>query len=266
MFKKVIGILILIAVIVIGFVAYSVFKPPAEASAPITAIPITVSVDTPTQAGLTTSATTQVTGAGSPTATTEAASAPTVSSGATQPAQNGATVYQIVSADSKASFTVDEVLNGSPNTVVGTTDQVAGQIALDLNDPASAQVGTIQVDARTLTTDSNLRNRTIKNQILNSNTYEYITFTPKSFNGLPDQITLGKSYSFTIVGDLTVKDVTKEVSFDVTVTPVDATRLEGTASTTVLYQDFGLVIPKVPSVASVDDQVKLDISFVAVTQ
>ncbi len=265
MAKRIIAILALIVVLGIGFVAYSVFKAPAEASAPITAIPVTVSVDAPTQAAFAPAATAAAS-TSDLAETPDAASAPTASAGITQGSPSSATIYQIVPADSKVSFTMDEVLNGSPNTVVGTTDQVAGQIALDLNDLTSVQVGTIQVDARTLTTDSNLRNRTLKNQILNSNTYEYITFTPKSTSGLPDQIAIGTSYTFTIVGDLTVKDVTQEVSFDVTVTPVDASRLEGTASTTVLYKTFGLAIPQVPSVASVSDQVKLDISFVAVAQ
>lgn len=179
---------------------------------------------------------------------------------------SGTVIFQIVPADSTTTFTVDEVLNGSPNTVVGTTNRVAGQIALDPDHPAGTQIGPIQVDARTLVTDKNLRNRSIGKQILDTNNYEYITFYPKMFSGLPDQITYGTSYTFKIGGDLTIKDVTQQVTFDTTVTPVDATHLKGSATTTVLYEDFGISIPKVPSVASVDDQVMLKINFVATSQ
>jgi len=57
--------------------------------------------------------------------------------------------------------------------------------------------------------------------------------------------------------------VTREVTFDVTLTPVSETRLEGTATSTIRYADFGLSIPRVPSVASVADEVRLEIDFVA---
>jgi polyisoprenoid-binding protein YceI len=252
MVKRILGIVGAIIIILAIYVVYSVFKPPAEASAPVTAIPITLEATTAAPTGAEPAAT------GSETATSTPEGSVT--------ATNGEVIYQIVSADSQASFTVDEVLNGSPNTVVGTTNQVAGQIAFDANNPAGAQIGTIQVDARTLTTDSNMRNRMIANRILNTNNYEYITFTPKKLSGLPDRVTFGTSYTFQITGDLTIQDVTKEVTFDANVTPVDATHIKGTATTTISRQDFSLSIPQVPSVASVDDTVTLEVSFVAASQ
>jgi polyisoprenoid-binding protein YceI len=249
MAKRVIGAVIAVILILVGFVVYSVLKPPAEAEAPITAIPIAVESGTAT-----------------PAAAAQTTSQPRAEPGSTQAAGSGTMIYQIVPGDSKVSFTIDEVLRGQPNTVVGSTDQVAGQVALDPSDPTGAQIGTIQVDARTLATDDNFRNRAIKNQILDTNNYEYITFTPTGMTGLPDQISFGTSYTFKIVGDLTIKDVTKEVSFDATATPVDASRLEGSASATILYKVFGIAIPQVRQVASVADAVALEIEFVADTQ
>src|SRR5215468_5663766 len=43
----------------------------------------------------------------------------------------GAIVFSIDSTSSKATFTIDEVLFGKPNTVVGETNQVAGQVLVD---------------------------------------------------------------------------------------------------------------------------------------
>jgi polyisoprenoid-binding protein YceI len=143
MLKRIIDVVIAVILILGGFVVYSVLKPPAEAEAPITAIPITVESSTATSA-----ATAQATGQSS------------AEAGGTQAADSGTVIYQILPADSKVSFTIEEVLRGQPNTVVGTTDQVAGQIALDPGDPAGAQIGTTQVDARTLATDDDFRNRT----------------------------------------------------------------------------------------------------------
>ena len=63
-------------------------------------------------------------------------------------------------------FELDEDLRGSRITVVGMTDQVAGEVALDFANLADTQVGTIQINARTLATDNNFRNRAIQNEIL----------------------------------------------------------------------------------------------------
>jgi polyisoprenoid-binding protein YceI len=172
-------------------------------------------------------------------------------------------IFEIVQSNSVARFIINEVLNGAPKTVVGATDQVAGEIAIDLDDPPRSQVGTIAVNARTLTTDNDFRNRAIKNRILSTDNYEFVTFTPTEIVGLPSVTTIGESFAFQMVGDLTVRDVTNQVTFEVTVTPISETQLEGLALTTILYGDFGLTIPEVPSVAGVDDEVRLEIEFAA---
>jgi len=141
---------------------------------------------------------------------------------------------------------------------------VAGQIAADLDDLDTAQVGTIRINARTLTTDADGRNRMLKNQILQTDQHEYITFTPRQMVGLPETVTVGQSFTFQMAGDLTIKDVTRDATFDVVVTPTAENRLEGTASSSIRYADWGVSIPQVPSVAGVADQVALHLDFVAV--
>src|SRR5215813_12325376 len=83
-----------------------------------------------------------------------AISAPTVAA-----ATNSATQrrFSIDVSKSKVSFTLTEDLFGKPNTVVGTTNQVAVDILVDADHPANSQIGTIRVNARTLVTDSNMR-------------------------------------------------------------------------------------------------------------
>lgn len=242
MLKKILVIGVLGMLVVAGAVGYSLFKPPEEASAPIEAVPIAANETEPAENAAPTS---------------EAAPVEESEAGADQ------TLFKILPAESEARFVIDEVLRGSPNTVVGVTDQVAGEIALNFTDPADSQIGTILVNARTLTTDSGLRNRTLKNRILDTNQYEFISFKPAEIAGLPESVTPGQSYDVRIMGDLTVRDVTNQVAFDATVTPVSETQLEGTATTTIFYADYGLSIPDVRSVTSVADEVRLEIDFVA---
>jgi polyisoprenoid-binding protein YceI len=172
-------------------------------------------------------------------------------------------IFEIVPAESEARFNIDEVLRGTPTTVVGATDQVAGQFAVNPNDLSTTQVGIIQVNVRTLATDNQFRNRAIKNRILLTDDYEFITFTPQEVIGLPETGTVGEPYTFQIVGDLTITDVAQQKTFEVTATAVSDTRIEATATTAFLYTDFELFIPDAPAVDTVDDEVRLEIEFVA---
>jgi polyisoprenoid-binding protein YceI len=175
----------------------------------------------------------------------------------------GATVFQIMPEESEVRFLLDEVLRGEPTNVVGRTDQVAGLISVDPADPANAQVGTIRVNARSLETDSQRRNQAIGRFILQTEQFEFIEFTPKGIKGLPDTFTFGEPVTFQITGDLTVRDITDEVTFETTVIPVSDTSLEGSAVATIQRADYNLVIPSVPFVADVSENVKLEIDFVA---
>ncbi|MFN2125767.1 MAG: YceI family protein [Candidatus Promineifilaceae bacterium] len=175
----------------------------------------------------------------------------------------GTAVYVIDSAASQVRFELDEVLRGNPITVVGSTDQVAGEIALDLNDLSTAQVGTIQVNARGLATDNNFRNRAINNEILQTGDYEFITFVPSGIEGLPASATVGDTVEFAINGDLTIRDITQPVTFNVTATVASDSQIEGTAGTIVQRGDYNLIIPSVPNVADVEEEVELYLDFVA---
>lgn len=262
--KSIVLIGIVVAIAIGGALTFSVLRPPAEATAPITAIPLAASTAPSSSPSVeaTTAPTTET--AETATAAASPASSPTAEATAAPAAEAQEIIAQIVPEESEARFIIDEVLNNAPKTVVGTTNQVAGEIAVNPSDPSQSRVGTIQVNARTLATDSNFRDRAIKNQILNTDAYEFVTFTPKQLVGLPPQVATGQSYTFQIVGDLTIRDVTREVTFDVTATPVSDARLEGTATTTIRYADYGISIPQVRQVASVADEVRLEIDFVAV--
>lgn len=241
-------LLIIAGIIVAGLltvtaVAAYVLRPPATPSGEFTAIPVAA---TDTQAA-------------EATATTESATETPQQAAVS----NELIVAELVQAESQARFIIDEILNDQPNTVVGVTDQVAAQILIDPTNPANVQMGPVQVNARTLVTDSGNRNRAIQNIILETGTYEFITFTPKSFVGLPEAGAVGDTFVFQIIGDLTIRDVTREVTFDATVTVDSDTRMHGLVSATVSRSTFKLNIPDVPFVASVDQDLILELEFVA---
>jgi polyisoprenoid-binding protein YceI len=236
---------------VAGVGAYGALQPAAAASAPIQAVPLQTQNQTTPATGAV--ADTADDGAVPPAATGSAASAPAAAT----------TTFTIQQSGSKASFSIGEILNGSPFTAVGTTDQVAGQIAVDPTNPSAAQVGVIQIDARAFKTDSSLRDRAIQSFILQTDKYPTITFAPTALRGLPTSGQVGQTYSFQIDGNLTVHGVTKPVTFEATITPVSASQIKGSATATIHYADYGISIPKVPVVGGVDETVNLQLDFVA---
>ncbi len=179
---------------------------------------------------------------------------------------SAAQTFTILPEESEISFKLEEDLMGARTTVIGTSNQVTGNIAVNFDDPTTSMVGPIEINLRTLATNNEFRNRAIRDQILESNQdrYEFTTFTPTAVAGLPEAVAVGDTFTFSLTGNLPIREITREVVWEVTVTVVSETRLEGIAITQVTRSDYELVIPNVPSVANVTDEVDLKIEFVAI--
>ncbi len=289
--RKTLGIIAAVAALAIAIVGWSFFKPPEEASGPIESQPVSLGQPMEIVAG----------DEGAMDAMTDDdASAEDASTGYPAPAEGeaadlvqdqdpasdesgvvggesdaagasddaiapsaGPTVFEILPGASVARFEIDEVLRGTPTHVVGTTDQVAGQIALDPADTSSAQVGEILVNMRTLATDSEFRNRAIKNKILLTDQYEFVRFRPTQVTGLPASLAEGQAVPFQISGDLEIVGAVLPATFEGQVVLTAPNRLEGSASLTILYADYGLTIPASQSVDAVEDDLILALDFVA---
>ena len=172
---------------------------------------------------------------------------------------------RIIGTQSQATFTLKETLSGKDVTVVGVTNSISGDMQLQTTNPAKLTLGTIKIDARTLKTDNERRNGAIARMILNSDQQgnEYITFTATDVRGIPATIETGKQFSYTIVGNLTIRGTTKPVTFNATSTLNADGSLSGTANATVTYGDFGISVPDLSFLANVDKTTTLSISLLA---
>lgn len=201
------------------------------------------------------------------TTTTIATTEATAEETSTTTGSGSETAFVIDQEQSQASFEIDEELQGDPNQVVGFTNAVVGQVAVDPANPETAQVSEILINARTFMTDDANRDRAMRGPvILNSasDEFELISFQPSSIDGLDDPVEIGDQIEFTITGDLTIKGVTQETTFDVTASLVDPDTIEGIAETVIERGDFDIGIPNVPNVADVSEEVTLVLSFVAI--
>lgn len=180
----------------------------------------------------------------------------------------GTTLFEVDTTRSTAAFTIDEVLRGLPKTVIGTTDEVAGQLVIDLTNPQAARFSDFALLAETLRTDNSLRDSALRDRILFTNDHPLIVFASKQINGLPTSVAIGEPVSFSVVGMLNVSGETSEATFDVSATAVSPSEIHLKASTIINRSDYSIAIPNVPGVANVSEEVgvRLDLVLTAVEQ
>lgn len=156
----------------------------------------------------------------------------------TAEASNTTILYRIDPAASEARFS----LLDDGREVVGVTNEVAGDILVDLENPQNTTLGIMRVNLRTLQTDSRQRDQAIRADILLSaqDAFEFGEFTPTELNGLPAEVQIGEPFSFVIEGNLSLRGIQQAVTFDTTVTLVDQETLIGEAQATVLRSDYQL--------------------------
>jgi polyisoprenoid-binding protein YceI len=176
----------------------------------------------------------------------------------------GAVLYRIDASQSEVRYEVDETFfqGNRLNTAIGRTRGIAGDVLVDFAQPSSSQIGEIVIDVSQFTSDESRRDNFIRRDGLQSSTYPTARFLPTSIEDLPEQVAIGDRVSFRVNGDLTVKETTRPVTWDMTLTVEDG-RLVGSASTQILMSDFG-VGPIQLAILVTEDQVNLFFDFVAV--
>ena len=118
------------------------------------------------------------------------------------------------------------------------------------------------MDLRTLISDSSRRDRRIRRQWLESNRYPIAEFIPTGIEDFPEDAAEGQDVSFKIVGDMTIREVTIPLTFDVTAR-LEGDIFTGTATTNLLMKDFGFDPPEVLGFLKVKDGVKVTVNFTA---
>jgi polyisoprenoid-binding protein YceI len=202
-----------------------------------------------------------------PTSTT-APAATTVSQPGTNPAPAAAgslTTYKIVTGQSKVTYEVGETFlnqNNRFNLAKGVTTQVTGEVYGDKSDPTKASIGKIEIDISQFASDSGQRDRYIRGNGLESSKYPKAIFVPTKIESLPASYTDGKSVSFKVTGDMTIKTTTKPVTWEVT-TQLNGDTLTGTATTEILMSTFNVGPISILGMLNTEDKVKLTFEFVA---
>jgi polyisoprenoid-binding protein YceI len=82
-------------------------------------------------------------------------------------------------------------------------------------------------------------------------------FIPNEVRGLPFPLPQTGTASFELIGDLTIRDTTRRITWEATAT-FNGQEISVQAKTSFRFADFGLSIPRVASVLSVEETIRLE--------
>ncbi len=200
-----------------------------------------------------------------PTATEAAVVDPTATqaSAAPDPANSGMTRFVVVPDKTNVSYSVEETFLNENNrlaTAIGKTSQVTGELSVNLSEPSKIDFGEFSVDISTLTSDSGRRDNAIRGRWLESSRFPIARYTVTGLDGFPANPQEGQSLAFKMNGDLTVREATLPLTWDVTAVKNGST-ITGEATTFIMMADWGVPPPNIAGVLIVKDGVTLTIEF-----
>lgn len=147
-----------------------------------------------------------------------------------------------------------------PNEAVGRTTAVTGSIVLDADNNVVREQSVIVVDVSTLRSDEERRDAYLRQNTLLTAQYPTVTFRATEVHGLPTPRPTSGEVQFQVAGDLTIRDVTRPVVWDVTAT-VEGEAVRGVARYNFFFGEWGVPVPQVARVASIFEPVVLEIEF-----
>ncbi len=175
----------------------------------------------------------------------------------------GETVYRIDPTKSSLSYKVQEQFAGkSTSSATGTTNGIAGDIALDPSDLGAARVGKVVVNLEQLHSDNNLRDARLRLDYLESHEHPLATFEVDEVSGLDGKLVEGKAQDLELTGDLTVKGITKPAAFTGTAS-LDDGALTAKVATKAKLSDFDAGPINIAGMVSTSDEATLTLKLTA---
>ena len=197
-------------------------------------------------------------------ATTKTSAAKTAAAKKAADAKTAATPLRFVigPAGNEARYRVQEVLMGAtlPNDAVGKTSEITGTVLAYADGRIVKDSSKIVVNLKNLKSDKERRDGFLQRRTLETEKYPTLELVPTAIRGFKGPLPASGPVTFELLGDLTMKGVTRPTVWKVTAR-AEGQDVAGTATTAFTFKDAGLDQPKVPVVLSVADTIKLEYDF-----
>jgi polyisoprenoid-binding protein YceI len=167
-----------------------------------------------------------------------------------------------VTSGSFAQYRVREQLVGVsfPTDAIGKTTQITGSVTVNPDGSIDSAHSKIVANLSSLVSDRSMRDNFVSRNILNTSLYPNAVFVPTQISGLPSPLPQSGNVTFKLTGDLTVQNVTKPATWDVSGS-INSNQASGTATTSFTFEDFNLNQPRVPVVLSIVDHITLEVTI-----
>lgn len=184
------------------------------------------------------------------------------STGALAPLTVAGTRYVVAPSGNEVRYRVREQLVGFdlPNDAIGKSTAVTGVIAIDDAGRVIRDASRFVIDAGTFASDRDRRDGYVRGRLLEAAQYPSVVFVPTEARGITLPPSGSGTSTFDLIGDLTVRGVTRPTTWRVTAT-VANDQVSGSATTKFAFADFQMAKPQVRSVLSVADTIALEYDF-----
>lgn len=162
----------------------------------------------------------------------------------------------------EARYVVREQLMGVdfPNDAVGKTSRIEGTIVIASNGSVVKDASRFTIDLASLKSDRDMRDNFLRRRTLQTEQHATAVFVPTATRNLKWPLPQAGNLNFQLLGELTVRGVTRPVTWNVVARSSNGA-LTGEAKTSFTFADFELEKPRVRSVLSVEDEIRLEYTF-----
>jgi polyisoprenoid-binding protein YceI len=159
----------------------------------------------------------------------------------------------------RARYRVREQLAGRdfPNDAVGETEAITGTLVFEADGRVVRDSSRFVVDLTKLKSDSDRRDGYVQRNTLKTAEFPTAVFVPTRIHGLPAPLPTSGEVKVRMEGELTLHGVTRPTVWEATVR-VAGGEYAGTATTQFTFGEFDLAIPRVASVLSIKDDIRLE--------
>lgn len=147
-----------------------------------------------------------------------------------------------------------------PSDAIGRTARIEGGIVIEPDGRIVAASSRFVIDLASLQSDADRRDNYLRRRTLQTDSFPSAVFVPGEFHGVSFPLPASGELKFHLMGDMTVRGVTRPVTWEVTAR-LDGDAVVGQATTRFTFAEFQLDKPRVASVLSVEDDIRLEYDF-----